>query len=430
MSTSSVTAASPGLIQPVANWSTKGKEVSVFQENDRLKYTLTSDSVIETGNISLSLYDTPKHRSLALKFIKIFQCALLGNNSREHCFLPIFYAIHKRPSPASNSVLALFARVIRAGNGNKEVLEAKWGIWEAGNVSWLEVEDAHTREFLVGAPSYRDKMDIYCQHFKEVITLDPDNRVQSIALRCVSGLNRDIFLDENTCAITLISAQKRGGFAGFFKLGHGSIAWEGIEAGSYFLKWADLTSDHPDSKGEYFPDQARIRIVDREIPSESWLVGPTCSRTKELTDKMVAYLSRDVVVKDDTRWSSFVNFSLIAPLRNLFKKTGELERERRSLAAVENCLSLAVSALQRAEIFLPEPGRGIHHIEPNGYLISLHSDYIAENQDSYIVFKHKESSGSYDETDARIIMHLLANVEDAVNDLVVSVVSEEEASQS
>ena len=359
-----VTASPPigGLTQPVANWGAGRRSISVFQENNKLKYSISSDSNREIGNISLGLYNTPELKQLALEFIAIFKCALLGSRRSEHRFLPVFWAWHERPNQAEKVLIALFARVNVTGDSGKEVVEAKWGMQVLGRVTWLTAEDRETREFLIGAPAYRDEMDIYCHHFKEVVTSDADNRIQSIVLRCVSGFNQDLFLDQNTWAITPVSVQKRRGIAGLLGVGHGCIAWEGIEAGSYFLKWAELTSDYPNPESGF----ARIRIGNRKIPSKNWRAGPTISRTKELINQMVAHISRDLTVLDGVTWSSRIRFSFFAPLKNLFKSSLQRERERRALGSLESCISFVVSAAQRAKIFLPEPGGGINEdIEPN-----------------------------------------------------------------
>lgn len=405
--------------EQIASWSVGNKKVTVLQVSDNLSYSIAEGSKVETGKVSLTLYDTPALKKFAPKLIAFFQHVLLCDGVKPS-FLPTFFTMYERPNPAPSLLLGLFAQLKRTEWG-KEVVQAKWGFREfakdVDTVNWLEVTDQETKDFLTGTPIYGNEFEDYCCHFKEVVTLDADHKVRAIAMRCVSALNKEISLNENTWAVTLISAQKRAGWGKFFPLGHGSVAWEGVEAGSYFLKWADITTAYENRQ----PGEARIRIENRTIPSTNWMLGPTCSRPKNSIKAMVEYISRDITVSDGSTWSSNVKFKFLAPFRNMLKSAMEIEEERRKLAALENCLSFAVSALKRAEIFLPEPGRAEPNIEPNLYVISVRTNYVAENQDNRIVFRHKKARHSAnDDVEDQILAHLKNNILDAVNAISIS----------
>lgn len=400
----------------IADWiTTDGKKISVFVDDGHFRYSIKNqsnlDALREEGVISFALYNTPELQKIAVFLILIFKRVLLGTNSAEHCFLPVFWTIHENPSSKQDALIALFARIKRT-NFESEIVEACWGICEGskgafinsfevnkpGKVHWLNI-DIHdgqlhtlaTLNFLKNAPFYHKSkkgyvgMDSYSQHFKEVVTLGPDNRIQSLSLKCVSALDDTIPLDEDNWAITLVSFQ--AGFHRDFGVGHAQIIWEGIEGGSYFLRCAEiLNQGYPGSD----PQWARIRIVDTFIPNNRWQLGPTWSRTKELTNRMVIELSREPffnALPGRIGWFRLVPFSLFGNFNSKFLKQQEIDYHRARGTLKETCLSFAVSSLRYAEIFLPQPAIDTVAFSPSDYIEGLWKHYSFYTENTRIMYK-------------------------------------------
>jgi len=141
----------------------------------------------------------------------------------------------------------------------------------------------------------KEDYDSYAEKVKPVILCGADGRVQSIALKYLSPstLDTNVMLDEDHWAVTLASSDSymSVGYCGHKGInhGHGIIAYEGIENGRQFLKFAHITTRDrvrgvPDP-GRDAATQARVEIFD-ERPA-SLRQGPTWRRTRCSVEAML-----------------------------------------------------------------------------------------------------------------------------------------------
>ena len=425
----------------ISEWTIGKKTICLFRDGARLAFS-TDGRAGQTSTFKPNIYNIDYAINLVLMFHKTIEENLNREETHSSCFLPKLCTEAQNP----DTQVALFGRVDARKVATGELQGLRWGIFSTTTKKEqvFDVNDEVAKAFVYHAPDTNipemkqviDKngvpvmskagkpmmkpgpnhyaYDSYVNRFCVLITRDDADRIQNVALHHVSLLDRHVLLDENIWAITLVSAQKSKGIASFLNLGHAVVAWEGVEENRSFLRWADITTDHSGNS-----QTAKVRIDTLNNPHKSWMIGPTWPRKRHAVEKMVSYVCETVDTPTaSSEEASFVNFGLLASLKNLFKSVEQIEKERRARISVETCISFIVSAVQRADIFLPEPGRAERNTEPNAYIRSLQSNYSANvDPDSYIVYRHNDTGKRSDDidTDDRIDINFLQNIDEILN---------------
>ncbi len=317
----------PGLppvlaIETFANWDVGGREVSLYGDDEGLKFSIkrrnSEHYELRDQPVSLVAYRSlvtyymrnelrglPPPGALASRFRDIIHISL-HNEVDTTSFLPVYFTdaplmfSNGQHRPA-NLQVALFGRIrdqIVNGQLAQTVIGAHWGVFHpaSGAIEHFEAnaECVATKTFLE-----RDlrEFDSYAKRFRPVLACDATNRIQSVALRHVSLFDRDILLDEQNWALTLVSTKGRSveypGVGCGSEAGHAMIGYEGVTEGHRFLKYAHITTLNKDPR---IPDpgrnsdEARVEIRDSanmRITLESLYIGPTWPRTKDLVERML-----------------------------------------------------------------------------------------------------------------------------------------------
>jgi hypothetical protein len=377
--------------QFIRQWTTKDKVICLFREPDRFAFS-TEGRMGPTRSFKSTVYDIDYATSLIPMFHRVIGTNLATQEPHSSCFLPqLCLAAQNEPT----QLVALFGRV---DTRTDEIVGLRWGVFDTSTQeqSSLEIsaDDAISRNFLRKAPGTnyrkmerlvdkkgrsveREANDSYARsffekHFYVVIHRDETHIIQNITLYCTSLLDRNVVLDENNWAVTLVSAKKRRGVGAWLNAGHAMIACEGIKADGFFLKYLHISAESTMSKVAQIEVSQKTSLIDS-------VNGPTWSRTKDFVEKMLSH--RGYVENPPDRRADDIGFNILAPLINIFRNLGALEVDRWNKTAQENCLSFCVSILRRAGIELQEP----EYPNPNGYIKRLQSDFTFEERPNGII---------------------------------------------
>lgn len=338
------------LINPIAQWAVGDSKVCLFVKQNRLFFSETKEGAHKEGEIPLNLYDLPYAVNLVHLFHQVIQENLV-NGAHPACFLPIlctdaflvksdqtkatdlaaskvvFDALQRtgfsgahlqvfcegnQPAYARkrefkrNLRVALFAKVDKIAG---RVIHARWGIANLSNhTSYgipLDPRDRMVNDFLINAPSYNKPnpnkaynyaMTHYSKGFRVGAIYDPELTIHSVSMSHASLFNREVLIDENQWAITLVSKNAICRVGLLTKdTGHAMIAYEGVERDSHgvlrpFIKYAHITTedadpDHPDPSRQ--KNEARVERFSREpYALVNASTGPTWSVPKDAIRNM------------------------------------------------------------------------------------------------------------------------------------------------
>ena len=240
---------------------------------------------------------------------------------------------------APETQVALFGHVDTRNNPAGELKGMRWGVLNTltGEEQTFEVRDPGAELFIRNAPLHNRPMTIpvvddqeipvldqngaqisrqvpdhtdhfafsyYANRFSISFDLDTSQRIQSIAIHCVSLMDRSVRLTENNWAVTVVSAKQcsRNFFTQMFSpaIGHAMVACEGVQQGKPFLKYIHATSSPRLEPNEDQLTSYEGLIVDFDMRTPLDTVnGPTWIRSKALVQHMFSYVEslRGVPVK-------------------------------------------------------------------------------------------------------------------------------------
>lgn len=289
----------------VATWLVGEKEISVHKEQDCLTFSVKNGGQIERESqpISTEIYTVQRAEMLIRIFREVIQ-ATLANGVSQYCFLPVLctdaWILQEEQYVSTRFQAGLFGRIVldypKRGEVASKVVGARWGIFDPSNrvVSQFAVDEGSAAAgFLSNAFGRRgDEYDFYARQVKPIITCGADGRVTSIALKHFSTFDKNVMLDEDHWAVTLVSSSAYAtvGCSGYRGMdhGHGMIAYEGVIENRQFLKFAHITVNDrvrgvPDQRRR--AEEARVEILDRKPASLSR--GPTWKRGRNAVENML-----------------------------------------------------------------------------------------------------------------------------------------------
>ncbi|MBF8263292.1 MAG: hypothetical protein HW387_957 [Parachlamydiales bacterium] len=344
----------------VASWTIHQTEVSVHQDQDRLKFSSKSNGEMNEGHLDLYSYDTAS----ACRLIQIYH-SVIETHLKEaiiaSSFLPIFswdkIAVLRddRYLKAADVQVALFGRIDREA---RKILDAHWGIYTDSNKSSerFEIGDAAdgVTQCLQNAPisdaANIEEMTQFANFFTVVLTLYPDNKIQSVALLKLwkpsaslftSLFDRFVVLDEDHWAVTVVSAKDyscRCCEKGIIpSSGHALIAYEGVKDGRQFRNFAHITTqanedDPVDRKRK--PNEARVNILENKR-IRNLINGPTWPRPKIDVEKML------IPIKEAEKKHLYVPFAKTKDICAAIAPTATLAASATKVAS--QCLIVIVS---------------------------------------------------------------------------------------
>jgi hypothetical protein len=289
----------------IDRWTIKGKQVSLFRCKDKdelesLKFSVKEgDRQIGGDTIAPYLYpNTRRTCAIVSLFHDVINVNLLSS-IEPSSFVPVLETrawINKAGEVVSLKDLkvALFGRA----DPETDVLhEARWGIYDQSDGSCKVYEipkiEGAIRECLLNALCHRLNATYFAERFRVEVTLDSNNKVTSLALIVLNRLSlfdKNVVLDEERWAITLVSAQPGStsiieSISLDWRSGHAMIACEGIKDGCQFFKYLHLTKNKSDQCLEGAPARARIKIK-REFVTNT-LNGPTWIRTRTVVESLL-----------------------------------------------------------------------------------------------------------------------------------------------
>lgn len=310
----------------IANWGIGEQAISLLQESE----CFSARGEYQTARFSSGIYDM----SYAANLVQMFHQTIAENLKKEKlhssCFLPKWCM---EAQNASGVQVALFGRVDTISNPAGEVRGMRWGIFNSSTKEeqFLEVTDPLARTFIHHSPNTNrshmiskiDKngnsvakpapdhyaMTAYAKRFCVVVEQDSSGRIQNVALRRISLIDKNVFLDDNNWAVTLVSARTSSqGFWGQLLgrvTGHAMLACEGVEQEIPFLKYVHLTQNPQEKNPDLASDEAQIEIFDRETSLET-INGPTWLRPKNLVKNMFSFV--DGMKNDRVKFAFYGTF--------------------------------------------------------------------------------------------------------------------------
>jgi hypothetical protein len=167
--------------------------------------------------------------------------------------------------------------------------EGVWGVFHEEGATVARFDDAsgEVRDFLSWVPqkdcqNNHYAMTAYANKCKIILTYDLENRIQSVVLKRMSFFDRELELDEQHWAITVLSSKGCSGLIESLDCGHAMIACEGVKNNRQFLKYVHITTRNEKEAGPDLnrkSDEARVEILRQEVPT--W-PRPKCAVEKML----------------------------------------------------------------------------------------------------------------------------------------------------
>ena len=296
-----------------AKWNLGQTEISLFRAEERLKFSVKTDGVVtREEDFSSERYDI----SYALNLIRIFHDVIQGNLSREvgaASFLPVLcrgdvWTLRDgQYVPITGVRIALF--------GLARSCEGVWGIFQEASATVERFDDVsgEVRDFLSWVPRQDCQennyaVTAYANKCKIVLTYDLENRIQFVLLKRMSFFDRELELNEQHWAVTVLSSKGCSGLIESLDCGHAMIACEGVQDNRQFLKYVHITTrhedpDHPDLNRK--PDEARVAILRESVPLYKALYGPTWPRPRCAVENMLRPIEE---ARDKKRYVQFAMY--------------------------------------------------------------------------------------------------------------------------
>ncbi|HEX4838886.1 MAG TPA: hypothetical protein VFU89_00410 [Rhabdochlamydiaceae bacterium] len=280
----------------IDRWNVNGKQITLFYQDDetstKLKYRI-EDGQSSPVEIHPHLYSTvDRIYDIVPWFHDVIQ-ANLQHSIEPSSFVPIVEsgAWTKRLEqyvPIGHLKVALFGH---GDSSTKTLHEAHWGIFNAQDNSTKTVVvqkiEGDLKECLVNVLFNRYHVSFYKDHRIEV-SLDSDDQVQSLALtilsRPCSAFDKNVHLDENHWAVTLIST-KQDFTQELIHAGHALIACEGVKEGCKFIEYAHVTKKPEKGDTNKSLSGARVEVLKELFSIER--NGPTWRRPRSAVENIL-----------------------------------------------------------------------------------------------------------------------------------------------
>ncbi len=282
----------------IDQWAIEGKQVSLFRrENETvadLEFTVEEGGhQICKGKIGTHLYENIRRTSAIVNlFHEVINVNLLSR-IEPSSFLPVLET-HACANKAGEFAPLAHLRVALFGLGDPKtevIHEARWGVFDDSDRSCriFEIQkiEGAIKECLLNILCYRLNVASYTGRLRIEATLDSHKKVESLALvilNRVSLFSKNVFLDEERWAITLVSAQP-GTESSKWRSGHAMIACEGVKDEYQFFKYLHISTNNPDQNCFQAQIQAQIKIKKEFIPNT--LNSPTWVRPRTAVENML-----------------------------------------------------------------------------------------------------------------------------------------------
>ncbi len=278
--------ANPPLL--IDRWNVQGQTVSLYAQDNALSYSVGAE---EAQPIAPHLYSSVGYtRAMTNLFHDLIQ-ENLNTSVTSSSFLPVFIsqAHSSEDERPLDYTVALFGR---EDLDTQEIIGAKWGIFNAVDATTTSLNapiDGAVGQCLQRVLWLEQSTKLYADGSQAIADLDATGRIASIALKVLrnqSIYTPNIPLTEDLWAVTLISSPQKCSKVKQQEssTGHALIAYEGIEHGYSFLRYAHLIN-----KGEK-PGLGRVEILTKRVNDA--VHGPTWSVLKNAVLEMEYIIRR------------------------------------------------------------------------------------------------------------------------------------------
>lgn len=309
----------------VAEWTVGDRKVCLFQISDRLAFS-TEGRTDRLTTFRPELCDIGYAINLIIMFRRTIAVNLEKEEPHSSCFLPKFCTV-ARDAPGMH--VALFGRIDTRSSLAGEIKGMRWGIFDISRreEQVFEVKDAVAEEFIRHAPKtnaphlvpHKKKdgepildenkqqvmlpandhyaMTTYAKRFDVVLERDADV-IRHVRLVRTSIFDRNVWLDERSWAITLVSLETATTSdlvtRGDRRSSHAMIAYEGVKKDNIkmrqFLSYIHIRARPKDLIEKITGQKAEVEILDDETqPHLKWklLVGLTRLKPSADVERMI-----------------------------------------------------------------------------------------------------------------------------------------------
>ena len=361
---------------PITPWAFDGRNISLLPGAFWQSNCFLVEGADRKITVEPSRYDLSRAKTLIEMFHQTIEENLRREPHRDSCFLPVW---SMRAHNAPELEIALFGHLdITFDNPNNpegKAVGMRWGVYNTSTKTeeqFLEVKAPLASVFIEKAPLYKNAMENYAKRFRIDVT-PKSGKVQEVALRYVSLLDKNVFLDEDSWAVTLADLGTSEFRSSSTWGGHAVIIIEAIENDEYHVWRGDLIEGiNGLAKARFWEISTETLMAELENHPRTETYG----RHRSLVQIMKNQIELEAARSTDGKPIGFINgnpirFGLtgMTSLQGEFRNCTTWARERASLADIDDSLNIMFFGLQTPGFYInPSPALGIINIT---YLIGL-----------------------------------------------------------